>query len=367
MIGALSRAFDRFRGSGEAAVTIPSMDGALRPNHILEAASSVLEIAAPDNLAYDGRRILFSSGPTLFELRRSMSTPLDRITDYTHLVTAVSAHPTGVLAIGLANGEIILADGPQGAHRLTHLENRAMRCPTALHFADAETLLVCLGSQQNDPTDWTRDLLEGNRSGSVWRIDVRNGKANCLADGLAWPNGVISVTEGRTVIAEAWRHQLVEITDGQREPLLSEIPGYPGRISHRQDGGYWLSVFAPRSQLVEFVLREPRFRQRMMREIDPQFWVAPSLHYAQDYREPLQAGAIKQLGELKPWAPSRSYGLIAGLDADFGPSESFHSRADGKRHGITSCIEVDGQLLATSKGGNVILALEISRTGEALE
>ena len=88
-----------------------------------------------------------------------------------------------------------------------------------------------------------------------------------------------------------------------------------------QHGGYWLSVFAPRSQLVEFVLREPRFRQRMMHEIDPQFWVAPSLHYAKDYREPLQAGAIKQLGELKPWAPSRSYGLIVGLDADFAPIE----------------------------------------------
>ena len=90
----------------------------------------------------------------------------------------------------------------------------------------------------------------------------------------------------------------------------------------------------------------------MMREIDPQFWVAPSLHYAKDYREPLQAGAIKQLGELKPWAPSRSYGLIVGLDAEFGPTESFHSRADGKRHGITSCVEIDDRLFATSKGGN---------------
>ena len=71
MIGALSRAFDRFRGSGEAAVTIPSMDGAFRPNHILEAASSVLEIAAPDNLASDGRRILFSSGAYAVRTQRA--------------------------------------------------------------------------------------------------------------------------------------------------------------------------------------------------------------------------------------------------------------------------------------------------------
>ena len=364
MIGALSRAFDHFRGSGEAAVTIPSMDGAFRPNHTLEAASSVLEVAAPDNLVSDGRRVLFSSGATLFELKRAQTTPPDRIADYEHPITAVSAHPTGVLAIGLANGEIIIVGGIYDGHRLTNVGTRPIRCPTALHFADAGSLLVCLGSQQNDPTSWTRDLLEGNCSGSVWHIDLRSRGAKCLSDGLAWPNGVIAGTRGRTVIAEAWRHQLVDVSSGTPKPMLSEIPGYPGRIADRQDGGYWLSVFAPRSQLVEFVLREPRFRRRMMREIDPKFWVAPSLHYAQDYREPLQAGAIKQLGELKPWAPSRSYGLIAGLDADFGPTESFHSRADGKRHGITSCIEVDGRLLATSKGGNAILALEISRTGE---
>ena len=97
-------------------------------------------------------------------------------------------------------------------------------------------LLVCLGSQQNDPTGWTRDLLEGNCSGSVWRIDLRSRKASCLADGLAWPNGVIVGTRGRTVIAEAWRHQLIEIRGGKPKPILSEIPGYPGRIAHRQDG-----------------------------------------------------------------------------------------------------------------------------------
>jgi hypothetical protein len=112
-------------------------------------------------------------------------------------------------------------------------------------------------------------------------------------------------------------------------------------------------------------LREPQFRQRMMREIDPRFWVAPSLHYARDYREPLQAGAIKQLGELKPWAPSRSYGLIVGLDPDFTPARSFHSRADGKRHGITSCLERGDRLLLTSKGGNAILSLEQARNGES--
>ena len=47
MIGALSRAFDRFRGSGDAAVTIPSLDGAFRPNHRLDTASVLWKLTRP--------------------------------------------------------------------------------------------------------------------------------------------------------------------------------------------------------------------------------------------------------------------------------------------------------------------------------
>lgn len=360
MIGALSRAFDRFRGSGDAAVTIPSMDGAFRPNHRLDTASAVLQIAAPDNIGSDGRRILFTSGAALFQLKLSGGAAAERIAEYEHPLAALDVHTGGAVALGLASGGITLYGGDNDGRRLDTVEGRPILCPTAIRFLDAGTLLVCLGSQENDPTQWTRDLLDGNSSGSVWRIDIKSGKGTCLADRLAWPNGVIAPTQGRAVVAKSWRHQLIELADGRSRALLSDIPGYPARIALASTG-YWLAIFAPRSQLVEFVLREPRFRQRMMREVDPRFWVAPSLHHALDYREPLQSGAIKQLGELKPWAPSRSYGLIAGLDDGFDPIVSFHSRADGKRHGITSCVEADGRLLATSKGGNLILGVDLRR------
>jgi Strictosidine synthase len=364
VIGAVSRAFDRFRGSGDAAVTIPSLDGAFRPNNRLEGAAAALEIAAPDNIAYDGQRLLFSSGSALFAFRAAASSSFERIADYEQTITAIDAGAGGLTAIGLATGEVLLVKDGVVERRFKTVQNSPMHCPTALRFVNVETLLACLGSAQNDPTEWARDLLEGNSSGSVWRIDIASGKADCLADNLAWPNGVVVLSDGRTVVAEAWRHQLVDITHGRPQPLLTEIPGYPARISAAAGGGYWLSIFAPRSQLVEFVLREPRYRERMMREVDQRFWVAPSLHAARDYREPLQAGAIKQLGELKPWAPSRSYGLIARLGAEFEPIESFHSRADGRRHGITSSVESDGQLHITSKGGNMILALDLAGSKE---
>lgn len=365
MLASLSRALDRFRGSGAAAVTIPSLDGAFRPNQQLDAATAVLEIAAPDNLVAGGSGALFSSGPTVFALKDGgAAATAEHVADFEKTVVSLDVHADGGMAIGLAHDGIIFQGGANHGKHLTTLEGRSIICPTALRFVDAGTLILCLGSQQNDPTEWKRDLLDGRASGSVWRVDLSTGRGTCLADRLAWPNGVVQPKPGRIMIAESWRHQLIDLMGGWATPLLTDIPGYPARLSPAAGGGYWLAVFAPRSQLVEFVLREPRFRERMMREVDPEFWVAPSLHHMIDYREPLQSGAIKQLGELKPWSPSRSYGLVARLDDAFNPVESFHSRANGKRHGITSCLEINGRLLATAKGGNAILGIELAAATE---
>ena len=81
----------------------------------------------------------------------------------------------------------------------------------------------------------------------------------------------------------------------------------------------------------------------MMREIAPDYWLAPSLAPRPHFLEPLQGGALRMHSRLKPWAPSRSYGLVVRLDASFRPVDSFHSRADGQRHGVTAVAWGDGR------------------------
>lgn len=362
MLGVLHRAFDRFRGSGAAAVTIPSLDGAFRPNQRLEEAAAVLAIAAPDNLAGDGRRVYFSSGNTVLAIPGAGSTP-EPVAAFDHAVSSLDAHSGGALAVGVAGYGVVLRGGAYDGKTITTLDGRPARCPTAVRFVDSGTVLLCLGSQQNPPEEWRRDLLDGNASGSVWSVDLTSGRGTCLADRLGWPNGVVKTPDGRIIVSEAWRHRLADVAD-LRKPVLGDLPGYPARLAAAADGGYWLAIFAPRSQLVEFVLRERRFRESMMREVDPRFWVAPSLHRATDYRDPLQSGAIKQLGELKPWSPSRSYGLVARLDAKFNPVDSFHSRANGTRHGVTACLETGGRLLVACRGGDVVLGIDVAAEGE---
>jgi hypothetical protein len=147
------------------------------------------------------------------------------------------------------------------------------------------------------------------------------------------------------------------------EPVISDLPGYPAGVSPSGAGGFWLALFAPRSPLIELVLREPAYRKAMMQEVDPAYWIAPALRSGQSFLEPMQGGALKQMGVLKPWAPTRSYGMAVELSDGFTPIQSLHSRAGGKRHGITSVLECDGELWLTSKGGDEVIRIDLLEGG----
>ncbi len=363
MIAVLRRTVDALRGSGTAAVTVPPMDGAMRPNQAIEEAPVLLEIAAPDNLVSDGARLLFSSRDVVHVLTGDgVAARAEPFARFETPVSALAAHRGGAVAVGLEDGKIVVRGGRHHGRLLTRLGDRTIVCPTALLFVDENTLLVALGSQQNAPQRWKYDLMQRRATGSVWRIDLGGGPAICLADRLAYPYGLMLSADGGLIVAESWRSRLVRLARGGKpEDRLTDIAGYPARLAPTADGrGCWLAVFAPRSQLVEFTLRERDYCEQMMREIEPQFWIAPSLSATQSLREPMQMGGLKQLGVLKPWAPTRSYGLVVRLDGDQEPQGSLHSRADGRRHGITSCIEVDGRLLAASKGGDAIMSIPLS-------
>ncbi|MDP3525151.1 MAG: strictosidine synthase, partial [Hoeflea sp.] len=127
--------------------------------------------------------------------------------------------------------------------------------------------------------------------------------------------------------------------------------------------GAWLAIFAPRSQLVEFVLRERAYKTRMIAEVPRPFWIAPSLRTGRSFYEPLQGGSVKQLGLLKPWAPTLSSGLCVRLDRAFQPVESLHSRADGATHGVTDMGEHQGRVFIAASGDGVVVASHAG-TGE---
>jgi len=268
-------------------------------------------------------------------------------------ITCTVALGEDSIAVALASGRVLVHGG--------ELEGREIatdaHCITAM-TAEGTTLIFSNGSATNAPCDWQLDLMQRNRSGSLWRIELTTGEITRIATDLAWPAGLVA--EGSTlVVSEAWAHRLTRISLGNpnsRETLYPDLAGYPGRIS-RAPGGYWLAAFAPRSQLVEFVLREPAYRRQMLASIERDHWIAPRLRSGGSFYEPLQGGGVKQLGRLKPWAPTFSAGLCIRLDDDFQPVASLHSRADGETHGVTSVLEYAGQVYAAAKGDGAVIAL----------
>jgi sugar lactone lactonase YvrE len=344
---------DVFRGK---AVTIPPMDGAFRPNTELDEAPALLEIAAPDNLAFDGEEVVFSSDGDLLALSGGVSVP---IVNGDSPITAVTAGRDGALAIARNDGSIAVRGGAYHGRILQPATFGGVACPTALAFDGADALLVAQGSARHPASDWAVDLMEKNAAGSLWRVDLAAARAQCLARDLAFAYGIL-VQPQRFIVSESWRHRLVAIArdGGAPQPLLTKLPGYPARLSPASDGGAWLALFAPRNRLIEFILLEHEYRSAMMRQIERPYWIAPALCSGDTFLEPLQAGGVKTMGIHKPWSPTRSYGLVVKLDAELRPVASLHSRANGRRHGITSVIEANGRVLAASKGGDAILEID---------
>ena len=325
-----------FRGK---AVTIPPLDGAFRPNTALDDAPLFAQIRQPDNLVLWQGQVVASSGATLQtpdgEVLQSLASD----------VCAASVSPDGALALGLEDGTLLVDGRPARLPVELH-------CITALAYGDDGRLWLANGSATRKPSQWATDLMMKNASGSVW---VHDGTWRKVAGGLAWPYGLLPDGAG-VIVSERWRHRLLRLDGSRPQPVLESLPGYPARLAPASGGGAWLALFAPRNRLIEFVLQETHYRIAMMAEVKPEFWVAPALSSGDSFLEPLQCGGIRMLGVHKAWSPTRSFGLVVRLGADMAPLFSLHSRANGTRHGVTSVLEHQGQVLIASRGGDCILS-----------
>lgn len=359
---------ERLLGRGQAAITVPVMDGALRPNRVLDEAHVVAELPGLDDLASDGEQLWLSAGKALYRLQTDAQ--LAEQLRFEQPVTALAAagrqgHGCAHLAVALGGREIVLlrphGNGWHSAARIDGLMG-----VNALHFDAHGRLLFSAGSQQHAPDAWCHDLMGLGRSGRVarwtWSTGAAPGRLEWLAQGLGHAFGVLALGDD-VLVSESWRHRVLNLGGakdqaGAARPLSSDLVGYPSRMAADGAGGFWLSCFVCRSQLVEFVLRERAYRERMLREIDPRYWIAPALSSGQSFLEPLQGAGVKQMGVLKPWAPPRSYGLVLKVAANGRVLASLHSQVDGRHHGITALAPLGAALYVAARGAGRLLRVD---------
>ena len=360
MISAISEFANRVLGRGEAAITVPSFDGALKPNQALEQADILLACEAPEDLATDGTSLLLADGTRLTRLTGDST---QTIRSFERPISALACLPGGGLAVALGGTEVRLYEDAAAETPAT-VFSQGLHAVNALAPAAEGTLIATDGSSLRGVDDWARDLMELGRTGRALRLDPKTGAVAQLAGGLGYAFGA-TASNGSVLVSESWRHRVISIApDGSRKDLLRHLPVYPSRLSPARGGGFWLTAFTARTQLVEFVLRETAYRRRMIAEIDPEFWVAPRLRSGHSFKEPLQGAHIKTMGVMKPWAPPRSYGLVIRLGADGLPRYSLHSRADGVNHGIVAAVECGDDLVMIAKGPGRVISLPLASLGE---
>ncbi|MER8425227.1 hypothetical protein [Mesorhizobium sp. M1403] len=343
---------DIFRGK---AVTIPPLDGAFRPNTLLDDVAAFAELPEPDNLLVADGRLLVSSANAVYAVTAGAAPTI--VETFPSPVIALARSPAGELTVGLESGRLLIA-------RKEAALPAEIRCITALAYAEDGTLWLANGSAHHAPSQWAADLMKKGASGSLWKRDPAGSEFRKLAGDIAFPYGLYP-TGKDVLVSESWRHQLVRFDSatGSRSTVLAHLPGYPSRLSPAAGGGAWLALFAPRNRLIEFVLQETHYRNDMLAQVSPQHWIAPALASNRSFLEPLQCGGIRTMGIHKPWSPSRSYGLVVRLDREMRPQFSLHSRANGTRHGICSVAEKDGRLFIASKGGDCLLAIDLGPGG----
>jgi hypothetical protein len=361
VIAAVKEFANRFLGRGEATITVPSFDGALKPNQKLETATTLLECEALEDLATDGHGLYVADGRRLLRLDGNAAT---EIRSFERPISALCTLAEGGIAVALGGREVRIYPNAASGDASVTFADSAFNAINALAQASDGALIATDGSATCSVDDWARDLMELNRSGRVFRLDPKSTSVTLLTSKLGYAFGACA-RGGGVLVSESWRHRVVLVADGQSpQVVLGHLPVYPSRLSKASGGGYWLTAFTARTQLIEFVLREPAYRRRMMAEIEPAYWVAPRLRSGFSFKEPMQGAHIKTMGVIKPWAPPRSYGLVIRLNADGKPLYSLHSRVDGINHGVVAAVEMDGDLILIAKGPGRVLKLPLAGLAE---
>jgi hypothetical protein len=357
-MSALAKLTDRLLGRGDAAVTVPPFDGALKPNQYLEDAAVFAELDDLEDLASDGRDLFVAQGKKILRYRDGVAT---EVAHFEQRVTALCVSAEGELAVALDGTRVRLVGGPRDGRVWDAAAGTRFNSVNALAATPSGSLLATDGSQTQSVDHWCHDLMTHGRTGRLVELKIDGSETRELAKGKAFAFGACA-TQNEIWLCESWRHRIIAVQGARAgTAILDSLPAYPSRITPAAGGGFWLTAFIARTQLVEFVLRENAYRRRMIAEIDPLYWVAPKLSSGHTYLEPMQGAHIRTMGVLKPWAPPVSYGLVIRLSTEGAPVYSLHSRAGGHNHGVVSAVECNGDLYVLAKGARRILRLPIAK------
>jgi hypothetical protein len=334
--------------------SLPPMEAGLRPNSLLDTAPTVSGCPphAPEDLLFRTDGTLWcSAGTSLW----SVGDPEARhLADLGSVVGPIATLDGEVLAAVEGRGLLLVGDDGTVTEWCT--DPAVTSCVTDLTVLPGGEVLVAVGSRDHTAAGWGHALMAGDRTGSLVRVTAAGARE--VAGGLDWPSGVATAGDGGVLVSMSLAHRIerrpLDALAKPGRPVLANLPAYPGRL--RGDAnGWWVAVPYVRNRATELILDEPDLRADLLGSVAPKDWLVPRLQPENPYRNPMQLGQLRVLGVLKPWAPPRSYGLVFELGAAGRVQQSFHSRVDGTRHGVTGVAVGAGRVVVAVHGARCLV------------
>jgi hypothetical protein len=326
-----------------------TLEGVLGPNSRLDDAAA-MSVEKPDTLAAtpDGQ-LLLSSGHSVYALNRwgEAPSPWGR---FEHPVTALATSPGNLVAVGLSAGAIRVHDA--SGQPLDWTVTSGTGSVADMMFLSETELAIVDHGYTPDQDVLSLAPWDDAKRGGVTAV-TRAGATRALASDLHCPMGLCHDAKGELIVTELEAARAIDLSG---KVLRSGFPGYVGRI-RKTSGGYLLSCLSRRDPLIEFLKTETDFVAEMKATIEPRHWIGPRATPDFSHDLPIELGATRLFGEVKPWAPSFSYGLLIMLDENLMPVGSAQSRANGRRHAISDALVWNGDVIAVSKASGEILNL----------
>lgn len=324
-----------------------TLEGVLGPNTRLDDAAG-MAVASPSAVLplYDGR-LLFSAGHEVSALREWGTKP-EPWAEFDHPVTALAA-AGDLVAIGLADGQVAVRD-LAGRASAGWASPAGLASVSDCMFLSEDEIAVVDSGYRADENILSVASWDGAARGKVVAID-RTGGTRILANNLHCPMGIAQDRKGSAMLTLFERASLIDLSGGI---IQSGFPGYLGRI-RRSGTGYLISCLSRRDPLIEFLKTETEFVAEMKKAISPDHWLSPRARPEFSHDFPIELGATRLFGDIKPWAPSFSYGLVIETDHDLVPTGSAHSRANGTRHAVSDAVSWNGGMVAVSKASSELL------------
>jgi hypothetical protein len=327
-----------------------TLEGVLGPNDRLEGAPGI-RVESPDALCVGADGGLFVSAGCSALYLTKWGEPLQRYAEFDQRVTALANSKSGMLAVGTLGGGLQVYDGSGRALSGWRPPDDLKSVADALFLSETELAVIDHGYK---PEESLLSVAPWDDVGRGKLIVVRrDAEPRVLLSGLACPMGVSLDARGEPIVTEFERARIVDVSRTVRQ---AGYPGYLGRL-RKTGNGYVLACLSRRDPLIEFLKTERGFVDAMKTTIAPEHWIAPRVNpeFAHDF--PIELGATRLFGEIKPWAPSFSYGLVIELNDALMPVGSAHSRANGRRHAISDALVWNGDLVAVSKASAELLNL----------